>query len=449
MGKLCAGTEEYETLTHSPGCKAEDDLTDAGKCAMAASALGYSKTVESINADYVPKGCLLGPNTASPESVKTFFNSKNGKAGNYLYRSVCKHTPVINGGWSEWGPCSKTCGGGVHRRTCDNPKPSGGGDDCLGKSEMGCNADRCRECNGITPSKRLECGFKDIKEDVCRKTGCCWDDSVKGAKSCFQPKGEPPKGMSKCPNMSTGQVYGGAQTMIGYKKLNDCINACKQRTGVTGISTYQEVSNTKSGKCWCESDVAGINPKDSKFKGCYLPEKRDKKEDCQKSSTKGKDYRGTVSVTKSGKTCQAWNVQSPQKHGTYTEKNREESGLGEHNYCRNVGGNDVGVWCYTTDKSKRLELCDVPVCEALEVMEDMNYAGDYYTSSTVKGGVTNIPSWEKCCEMCQKDTDCAYWSWRREGSSAEWNHRCHLETSRATKQTSSGMVSGKPESCIV
>jgi len=272
--KLCARTEEYETLTHSPGCKAEDDLTDAGKCAMAASALGYSKTVESINADYVPKGCLLGPNTASPESVKTFFNSKNGKAGNYLYRSVCKHTPVINGGWSEWGPCSKTCGGGVHRRTCDNPKPSGGGDDCPGKSEMGCNADRCRECNGITPSKRLECGFKDIKEDVCRKTGCCWDDSVKGAKSCFQPKGEPPKGMSKCPNMSTGQVYGGAQTMIGYKKLNDCINACKQRTGVTGISTYQEVSNTKSGKCWCESDVAGINPKDSKFKGCYIPEKR-------------------------------------------------------------------------------------------------------------------------------------------------------------------------------
>merc|ERR1711913_118826 len=132
-----------------------------------------------------------------------------------------------------------------------------------------CDVPVCEgECNGITPSKRLECGFAGIKEDVCKKTGCCWDNSIKGVKWCFQPK--------------------------------------------------------------------------------------DKKEDCQKSSTKGKDYRGTVSVTKSGKTCQAWNVQSPQKHGTYTEKNREESGLGEHNYCRNVGGNDVGVWCYTTDKSKRL-----------------------------------------------------------------------------------------------
>merc|ERR1711874_603228 len=83
---------------------------------------------------------------------------------------------------------------------------------------------------------------------------------------------------------------------------------------------------------------------------------------CQKSSTKGKDYRGTVSVTTSGRTCQAWNKKSPQQHATYTEKNIKESGLGEHNYCRNVGGNDKAVWCYTTDPKKRLEYCAVPVC---------------------------------------------------------------------------------------
>merc|ERR1711874_968020 len=150
-----------------------------------------------------------------------------------------------------------------------------------------------------------ECGFAGIKEDVCKKTGCCWDNSIKGVKWCFQPK--------------------------------------------------------------------------------------DKKEDCQKSSTKGKDYRGTVSVTKSGKTCQAWNVQSPQKHGTYTEKNREESGLGEHNYCRNVGGNDVGVWCYTTDPNKRLDYCDVPVCEdKTEDCQKSSTKGKDYrgTASVTKSGKT-------------------------------------------------------------
>jgi len=166
---------------------------------------------------------------------------------------------------------------------------------------------------------------------------------------------------------------------------------------------------------------------------------------CQKATTKGKDYRGDVSVTKSGKTCQAWDQQSPHTHPVFTEENKQESGLGEHNYCRNPN-EPGGVWCYTTDSDKRWEYCPVPFCEALEVMEGVDYVGDY-TSSTVKGGVSNIPTWEKCCEMCQKDPDCAYWSWRREGSDAKWNHRCHLKTSRATKQTLSGMVSGGPASC--
>ena len=70
----------------------------------------------------------------------------------------------------------------------------------------------------------------------------------------------------------------------------------------------------------------------------------------------GVTYTGTLSETKSGRTCQNWNETSPQRH-TYTD-------AGDHNYCRNpTRKDDVGVWCYTTTKWIRWEKCNVPICE--------------------------------------------------------------------------------------
>ena len=55
---------------------------------------------------------------------------------------------VVNGGYSDWmpyGDCSQTCGGGVQirERTCTDPPPSNGGEDCSG---LGPNS-TTRECN--------------------------------------------------------------------------------------------------------------------------------------------------------------------------------------------------------------------------------------------------------------------------------------------------------------
>ncbi|KAI8519563.1 hypothetical protein Bbelb_028200 [Branchiostoma belcheri] len=73
----------------------------------------------------------------------------------------------------------------------------------------------------------------------------------------------------------------------------------------------------------------------------------------------GASYRGTVSVTETGKTCQRWDSQTPHGH-VYIPVNYPSAGL-EHNYCRNPD-DWTGVWCYTTDNSTRWERCDVPVC---------------------------------------------------------------------------------------
>ncbi|XP_078580556.1 uncharacterized protein LOC144864360 isoform X11 [Branchiostoma floridae x Branchiostoma japonicum] len=87
-----------------------------------------------------------------------------------------------------------------------------------------------------------------------------------------------------------------------------------------------------------------------------------KAEKCQEEN--GVSYRGTVSVTRSGKTCQHWASQTPQKHDSTPDKH-PLSGL-DGNYCRNPVGARQGVWCYTTDPSTSWEECAVPVCAGPE-----------------------------------------------------------------------------------
>ena len=54
----------------------------------------------------------------------------------YIHTYAVMNISVVNGNWSSWrlGPCSKTCGGGIHKytRVCDNPEPSCGGKECEG-----------------------------------------------------------------------------------------------------------------------------------------------------------------------------------------------------------------------------------------------------------------------------------------------------------------------------
>jgi len=64
----------------------------------------------------------------------------------------------VHGKYSDWGSfseCSEPCGTGTktRTRTCDNPLPANGGDDCTGQGsnseEVNCNEHLC-------PSNTLE-----------------------------------------------------------------------------------------------------------------------------------------------------------------------------------------------------------------------------------------------------------------------------------------------------
>merc|ERR550519_2707559 len=76
-------------------------------------------------------------------------------------------TPV-NGGWSHWGNCSATCGGGSMTRTCTDPSPANGGAGCVGKSRQDCNMD---DCGGNSEPSDGSCvnddRTRDTEGDTC------------------------------------------------------------------------------------------------------------------------------------------------------------------------------------------------------------------------------------------------------------------------------------------
>ena len=60
----------------------------------------------------------------------------------------------VNGGFSAFSACSKTCGGGTRIRTCTNPEPRNGGKGCVGESQETCNTKACKGTN-VIPKLRL------------------------------------------------------------------------------------------------------------------------------------------------------------------------------------------------------------------------------------------------------------------------------------------------------
>ena len=89
----------------------------------------------------------------------------------------------------------------------------------------------------------------------------------------------------------------------------------------------------------------------------------------------GRDYVGHISVTESGRTCQAWTSQSPHTH-QFDQDNTFADGsvAAAVNYCRYVVS---GLWCYTTDPDVRWEYCNVPLCGQPSVKKQKKYSGNF------------------------------------------------------------------------
>nr|XP_054747947.1 plasminogen-like [Lytechinus pictus] len=70
----------------------------------------------------------------------------------------------------------------------------------------------------------------------------------------------------------------------------------------------------------------------------------------------GKDYRGTMSTTRSGYECLNWTSEMP--FTGIRPENYPDAGLGDHNYCRNPDSSAF-VWCYIAETESNWEYCNI------------------------------------------------------------------------------------------
>ncbi|KAG7159640.1 A disintegrin and metalloproteinase with thrombospondin motifs 14-like 2, partial [Homarus americanus] len=137
--------------------------------------------------------------------------------------SPVRHNPQDGGWstWSQWGPCSRTCGTGVAFRTraCDHPPPAWGGRRCRGKREEWkvCGVEECplpridiraQQCSFITRIVNLD----------LRRSALSWLP--------YEPKRRKKKCRISCYSHATNEVYIGREYVVdgtpcSYDQPND------------------------------------------------------------------------------------------------------------------------------------------------------------------------------------------------------------------------------------
>ncbi|VDI72859.1 Hypothetical predicted protein [Mytilus galloprovincialis] len=142
----------------------------------------------------IPSG---GGNNCSGKSINTH-SCNLGECPEYDFKvnSVFFYIQTVDGGWSDWenSTCSVTCGDGTvnMNRECNNPVPSGGGNNCSGKSTNmdSCNLGECPEYDVKVNSvffyiQTVDGGWSDWENSTCSVT--CGDGTVNMNRECNNP----------------------------------------------------------------------------------------------------------------------------------------------------------------------------------------------------------------------------------------------------------------------
>jgi hypothetical protein len=123
--------------------------------------LGSNSTTDTANVNVTMLPTCTAPQTGTYPDCGVCSSSQTGTYPN------CVNDPV-NGGWSLWGTCSSSCGGGTQTRTCTNPEPAYGGATCSGSTIQNCNEQPC-PINGICGSSNNQVLVTKPTTNLCNQ----------------------------------------------------------------------------------------------------------------------------------------------------------------------------------------------------------------------------------------------------------------------------------------
>merc|ERR1719309_1083992 len=169
--------------------------------------------------------------------------------------SRCAPKPVtsypVNGGWSKWGSCSKSCGSGRQTRTCTNPEPTKGGSTCAGSISQLCNTEKCPDWKqNSTTDCWYKCGKKGgLCENFCGPSGhCC----RKGYDDCPAAAGDASPKHHTCV----------APFRVVWKRnsTNDCWFKCGKKGGLCENFCGSNGYCCRDGYGGCPAAAGGASP---------------------------------------------------------------------------------------------------------------------------------------------------------------------------------------------
>ncbi|XP_031556840.1 uncharacterized protein LOC116293538 isoform X2 [Actinia tenebrosa] len=197
-GRSCEGPEKEEAYCDNVPCMVNGGYTEWGEWTQCDVTCGGGRRLRS---------------RACTNPLPQFGGRNCDSEGPDVQEDSCNTRPCAqNGewsGWSVWSPCSRSCGSGVVKRirTCTAPRPSYGGEPCVGEGEE-IKACKIRDC--------CEVSYRDL--------GCFRDDH-----NIYRP----------LPNLLFSDVKDNRVDLENWDTyLSDVICRCARMTRNSGMTTF-------------------------------------------------------------------------------------------------------------------------------------------------------------------------------------------------------------------